>query len=67
MRTCDSCFEKYGPKDSDSANGETVTKVRKERRESGEGSSLPQEYLNSPLSKQPQVPEKPAGGKSEVS
>ena len=64
MRTCDSCFDKYGPKESDQSDAGAV-RVKKERRESEP--SLPPEYLASPLSKQPQVPEKaPAGGKSEA-
>ena len=66
MRVCDSCFEKYGPKDSESPTGEPGTiRIKKERKESE--SDLPAEYLASPLSKQPQVPEKAPGadGKSE--
>jgi len=64
VRVCDSCFEKFGPKESDSADTGTL-RPKKERADSE--SDLPAEYLASPLSKQPQVPEKPngAGGKSE--
>merc|ERR1719282_1417261 len=66
VRTCDSCFEKYGPKDEGSPTGQEpgTLRAKKERRESE--SDLPAEYLASPLSKQPQVPENKAGGKSEA-
>ena len=66
MRTCDSCFEKYGPKDSETGGDQATVRTRKERKDSE--SDLPAEYLASPLSKQPQVPEKQAapGGKSEA-
>ena len=66
VRTCDSCFEKYGPKDEGSPTGQEpgTLRVKKERQESE--SDLPAEYLASPLSKQPQVPENKAGGKTEA-
>ena len=52
VRVCDSCFEKFGPKESDSADTGTL-RPKKERADSE--SDLPAEYLASPLSKQPQV------------
>ena len=64
VRTCDSCFEKYGPKDEELPAGQDpgTLRVKKES-----DSDLPAEYLASPLSKQPQVPEnKASGGKTEA-
>ena len=64
MRTCDSCFEKYGPQESDlSSTDKEPVRLKKEAK--SDQSDLPAEYLASPLSKQPQVPEKQAG-KSEA-
>ena len=60
---CDSCFEKYGPQEGDLPAEKEPIRLVKEAK-SGE-SDLPAEYLASPLSKQPQVPEKQAG-KSEA-
>ena len=65
MRVCDSCFEKYGPRDTESPTGESGPTIRVKRESESE---LPAEYLASPLSKQPQVPDKApsSGGKSEA-
>ena len=60
---CDSCFEKYGPQEGDLPTEKEPIRLVKEVK-SGEP-DLPAEYLASPLSKQPQVPEKQAG-KSEA-
>ena len=60
---CDSCFEKYGPQEGDLPTEKEPIRLVKEAK-SGE-TDLPAEYLASPLSKQPQVPEKPTG-KSEA-
>ena len=65
MRTCDSCFEKYGPQESDLTSGDKEPIRLKKETKSDLQSDLPAEYLASPLSKQPQVPEKQAG-KSEA-
>ena len=64
VRTCDSCFEKYGPQESDQPAGEKEP-IRLKKEVRSDQSDLPAEYLASPLSKQPQVPEK-QGGKSEA-
>lgn len=60
VRTCDSCFEKYGPQESDQPAGEKEP-IRLKKEVRSDQSDLPAEYLASPLSKQPQVPEKQAG------
>ena len=56
---CDSCFDEYGPKDSQpgSSQGSPVKKKSSSSAASGHGmeggsSDLPAEYLNSPLSQQ---------------
>jgi len=58
VRVCDSCFDQFGPKDEDSPIHQ-----QKQAAAAGTGkeSDLPEEYLASPLSKQPQEPVKPAG------
>jgi len=63
VRVCDSCYAQYGPKEE---AGPGPGEQQQHRTEAEQ--DLPAEYLASPLSKQPQVPEKAAvpGGKSEA-
>ena len=51
MRVCDSCFEKFGPKEGEGAVGATASPVKSSKKDLLD-SDLPAEYLSSPLSQQ---------------
>jgi hypothetical protein len=56
VRVCDSCFDKYGPKETAAAAGAAATAATAvSSLLSSKEADLPAEYLASPLSKQSQV------------
>ena len=55
VRVCDSCFDKYGPKEGAVVAGGSISPLPPAQ-PGGKETDLPAEYLASPLSKQSQVP-----------
>eukprot|EP00088_Acartia_fossae_P031734 TRINITY_DN3254_c0_g1_i4.p1 TRINITY_DN3254_c0_g1~~TRINITY_DN3254_c0_g1_i4.p1 ORF type:complete len:904 (+),score=342.00 TRINITY_DN3254_c0_g1_i4:37-2748(+) len=63
VRVCDSCFDKYGPKDETEGGGTTSPQHQPKQaplnlQAAMKEVGLPEEYISSPLSKQSQAPAK---------